>query len=121
MTINHSGNHNANAHIGARIRDRRIMLGYLQRELAIMLGVSSATLGGYETGRTAIAAATLFMFAQTLRVPITYFFDGLIDETAKGVGLHEQRTLQLARAYGQLPERVQPALSRFVRELVEGG
>jgi transcriptional regulator with XRE-family HTH domain len=70
-------------HIGRRIRHRRRLLGYTQRDLGLACGVRFQQIQKYEWGMTKISAARLWALAQYLQAPMTYFFDGLaIDSRA---------------------------------------
>ena len=69
------------AHVGFRLRLRRELLGITEAELAPLLGVDLATLKRYEAGAARIEASALFAFAARLEVPITWFYDGLSEET----------------------------------------
>lgn len=69
------------AHVGFRLRLRRELLGITEAELAPLLGVDLATLTRYEAGAARIEASALFAFAARLEVPITWFYDGLSEES----------------------------------------
>ena len=64
-------------HVGARIRERRIMLGLTQQQLADLIGVTYQQAHKYERGINRVSAGRLFEVAQVLGVPVSYFFDGL--------------------------------------------
>jgi transcriptional regulator with XRE-family HTH domain len=65
------------AHIGARLKLRRRMLGLSQSDLAQRLDVTYQQICKYEAGDNRISAAKLFMAANVLACPITFFFEGL--------------------------------------------
>jgi transcriptional regulator with XRE-family HTH domain len=67
------------AHIGARLRRRRLLLRLTQRELAIAIGVRFQQIQKYEFGMNKISAARLWAIARSLDVPVSYFFEGLGD------------------------------------------
>jgi transcriptional regulator with XRE-family HTH domain len=58
--------------IGAWIKTRREQLGIFQSELAMAVGISQQALQKYEKGRARVAASTLLMIAQELRVDLSY-------------------------------------------------
>lgn len=60
--------------IGRRLRERRMLLGLSQDELAQRIGLSFQQLQKYETGENRISAARLYRIAQVLDVSITWFF-----------------------------------------------
>jgi DNA-binding XRE family transcriptional regulator len=65
-------------HVGARIRERRIMLGLTQQQLADLIGVTYQQAHKYERGINRVSAGRLFEVAQVLGVPVSYFFDGSV-------------------------------------------
>jgi transcriptional regulator with XRE-family HTH domain len=67
----------ADRHVGARIRERRVMMGLSQQQLARMIGVTYQQAHKYERGLNRISAGRLFEIAQVLGVPVSWFFDGL--------------------------------------------
>ena len=64
-------------HVGARLRDRRIMLGLTQTELARLIGVTCQQLHKYERGIDRITAGQLFKLAAVLNVDLGYFYERL--------------------------------------------
>ena len=105
-------------HVGARIRERRIMLGLTQQQLAEMIGVTYQQAHKYERGINRISAGRLYEMSQVLSVPVSYFFDGLQTENARPVSPRERMCLELARNFAQIPnEKHQEALSALARVL----
>jgi transcriptional regulator with XRE-family HTH domain len=104
-------------HVGARVRERRIMLGFTQQQLADLIGVTYQQAHKYERGINRISAGRLFEIAQVLSVPVNYFFEGLEDE-GRAITPRERMCLELARNFAQIPnERHQEALSQLARVL----
>ena len=64
-------------HVGQRIRQRRLMIGITQEQLAAASGVKFQQIQKYETGMNRVSASRLWEFTEALQVPITYFFEGL--------------------------------------------
>ena len=64
-------------HVGARVRQRRRMLGRSLQELAGQLGVTYQQLQKNEHGLNRIASSRLLDLSQALDVPIQYFFDAM--------------------------------------------
>jgi len=82
------GKHGATAAdvgFGQRVRVRRMMLGMSQTDLGAALGVTFQQVQKYERGINRVRAGTLVKLAATLRVPITYFFEGS-NENSQGEG-----------------------------------
>src|SRR6266704_2015357 len=84
-------------HVGARIRERRIMLGLTQQQLADLIGVTYQQAHKYERGINRVSAGRLFEVAQGLSVPVGYFFDGLEGHSSRTVSPRERMCLELAR------------------------
>jgi transcriptional regulator with XRE-family HTH domain len=105
-------------HVGARIRERRIMLGLTQQQLADLIGVTYQQAHKYERGINRVSAGRLFEIAQVLRVPVSYFFDGIDTEGGRAAGPRERMCLELARNFSQISnEKHQEALSQLARAL----
>ncbi len=106
-------------YVGGRIRERRIMLGLSQQQMAHMIGVTYQQTHKYERGINRISAGRLFEIARVLKVPVSYFFEGLGDRPEGGTLTGRQRMcLELARNFARITnERHQEALSRLARSL----
>jgi len=63
------------AHVGARLRIRRNLLGVSQEILADKLGITFQQLQKYEKGVNRIGASRLYKLSQLLNVPLDYFFE----------------------------------------------
>src|SRR4051794_41154195 len=93
----------ADHHVGARIRERRIMLGLSQQQLAQMIGVTYQQAHKYERGLNRISAGRLYEIAQVLGVPVSWFFDGLSPTDAPAEMTQRQRMcLELARNFAAI-------------------
>ncbi|MGH7092249.1 MAG: helix-turn-helix domain-containing protein [Stellaceae bacterium] len=105
-------------HVGARVRERRIMLGLTQQQLADLLGVTYQQAHKYERGINRVSAGRLYEVAHVLNVPVGYFFDGLEEDNAQAASPRERMCLELARNFAHIPnERHQEALSQLARVL----
>jgi transcriptional regulator with XRE-family HTH domain len=105
-------------HVGARVRERRIMLGLTQQQLADLIGVTYQQAHKYERAINRVSAGRLFEIALVLSVPVSYFFDGLQQDGDRGASPRERMCLELARNFAQIPnERHQEALSQLARVL----
>jgi len=69
--------------IASRLRELRILEGLSLVKMGEAIGVSYQEVQKYEKQQNAIYSARLKTIAQTLGVPISYFFDGQ-DATARG-------------------------------------
>jgi transcriptional regulator with XRE-family HTH domain len=105
-------------HVGARVRERRIMLGFTQQQLADLIGVTYQQAHKYERGINRISAGRLYEIAHVLSVPVNYFFEGLDGDPSRAASLRERMCLELARNFAQIPnEKHQEALSQLARVL----
>ncbi len=106
-------------HVGARIRERRIMLGLSQQQMADMIGVTYQQAHKYERGINRISAGRLYEITRVLNVPITYFFEGLdINEDDESMNPRQRMCLELARNFASISnQRHQEALSQLARAL----
>ena len=110
-------------HIGRRLRRRRRLLSLTQQQLALAVGIRFQQIQKYECGAKRIPAGRLFQLAKTLKTPISYFYDGLIDaktdvatvQNADIQGLSCKETLDLIQAYYSLADRPE---CTFIEELV---
>lgn len=106
-------------YVGSRIRERRVMLGLSQQQMAHLIGVTYQQAHKYERGINRISAGRLFEIARVLRVPVSYFFDGLEGNgTEDDLSMRQRMCLELARNFTQIPnERHREALSQLARVL----
>lgn len=105
-------------HVGMRIRERRIMLGLSQQQMADLIGVTYQQAHKYERGINRISAGRLYEIAQVLGVPVSYFFEGLDTHKSPDLTARQRMCLELARNFSQISnEKHQEALSQMARAL----
>ena len=106
-------------YVGGRIRERRVMLGLSQQQMAKLIGVTYQQAHKYERGINRISAGRLYEIARVLRVPVSYFFDGLDgNATDDDLSVRQRMCLELARNFTQIPnDRHREALSQLARVL----
>jgi transcriptional regulator with XRE-family HTH domain len=105
-------------HVGARIGERRIMLGLSLQALAELIGVTYQQVHKYEKGINRLAVGRLYQIAQALDVEVGYFFAGVETESAIRPNPQQRMLLELARNFVALPSRRhQEALCTLVRVL----
>lgn len=75
--------HPTDAHVGRRIRMRRITIGLSQNELGKTCGISFQQTQKYEKGNNRVSASRLEQFAKCLDVPVSFFFEDRSSEEAK--------------------------------------
>lgn len=64
-------------HVGHRVAERRISLGYTQSDLGRAMGITFQQVQKYEKGDNRISASKLWIAAMFLNVGVEYFFSGL--------------------------------------------
>jgi transcriptional regulator with XRE-family HTH domain len=105
-------------HVGNRIRERRIMLGLSQQQMADMIGVTYQQAHKYERGINRISAGRLYEITQVLDVPISYFFEGIEQMETHSPAPRQRMCLELARNFSSIEnEKHQEALSQLARAL----
>ena len=105
-------------YVSLRIRQRRIMLGLTQQQMAELIGVTYQQAHKYEKGINRIAAGRLFTIAQALGVDVSYFFEGMDSERMFRPTPQQRMLLELARNFINMPSRKhQEALCSLARAL----
>jgi transcriptional regulator with XRE-family HTH domain len=87
--------------VGARLRERRLLLGMSQQQLAKALGITFQQVQKYENGANRISASRLWDISRRLDVPIEWFFgveSGRVLHRPDGE-LAKRETLELVRNY----------------------
>lgn len=118
------------AHVGSRLRQRRMLLGISQEQLAEMLGLTFQQVQKYERGTNRVSASRLFQLARALDTPITWFFDDMAAdrggaEKAEGAAedtdpMSRRETLELVRVYSRIDDRkVRKKLYEMAKALAE--
>src|SRR3954452_9064395 len=70
------------AHVGSRLRLRRLLMGISQEKLEAALGLTFQQIQKYERGANRVGASRLFDLSRVLDVPMSYFFADMPEETA---------------------------------------
>ena len=119
------------AHIGNRVRMRRMLVGMSQERLGELLKVTFQQIQKYERGANRVSASRLFQVAKVLGVSMSYFFENMVApaQDDHGPGFAETSTeeaalleflgtregIELNRAFQRISD---PARRRAVVELV---
>lgn len=117
--------HPVDVHVGKRIRHRRWMVGMTQQQLAERVGIKFQQIQKYETGMNRVSASRLWDIAETLNVPVSFFFEGLggvaagmeADKHVPGDILEDKEALELVRSYYAIPETQRRRLFELARVL----
>ena len=78
-----TNNNSVDVHVGKRVRLRRTLLGMSQEQLGASLSITFQQVQKYECGANRISASRLWDMSQILDVQISYFFDGMTDDTMR--------------------------------------
>ena len=105
-------------HVGARIRERRTMLGISQQQLAQTIDVTYQQAHKYERGLNRISAGRLYEIATALGVTVNWFFEGQVTAPIAAELTRQRMCLELARNFAAIDNtRHQEALSQLARAL----
>ena len=66
---------NFNAHLGKKLRMRRLSLGLTQTKVANAINVTFQQIQKYEKGTNGVSSIRLLQLSNYLKVPISYFFE----------------------------------------------
>ncbi len=104
--------HPVDKHVGQRLRQRRWVVGITQQQLAENVGIKFQQIQKYETGANRVSASRLWDISRALDVPISYFFEDMVDddqavseEEANEASVLDKETATLVRYYRQIPEK----------------
>ncbi len=120
-------------HVGARLRQRRTLLGMNQTDLGDALGLTFQQVQKYERGTNRISASRLFYLCGVLDVPVEFFFDDMPTAVAasspaqsdgkakkppsyKPDPMAKRETLELVRAYYKITD---PEIRKRLFELTK--
>lgn len=112
------------AHVGARIRLRRVMLGMSQADLAADLGLTFQQVQKYERGANRVSAGKLHALTRALDVPVSFFFDDMGENAKpapKAPELVDRKSLELQKAYGAIEDEGQRSAILDLVKSMSGG
>jgi transcriptional regulator with XRE-family HTH domain len=117
--------HPVDVHVGKRIRHRRWLVGITQQQLADAVGIKFQQIQKYETGMNRVSASRLWDIAEALSVPVSFFFEGLGEESLQSASekevqndiLKDKEALELVRSYYAIPETQRRRLFELARVL----
>lgn len=123
------GPHPVDRHVGRRVCEKRLALGYNQSDLGRALGLTFQQIQKYEKGTNRISASKLWDISRFFKVETSYFFEGLNSSAATGMAEegaafeHEQPatryTIEIARLAPQLSTRQQKLALDLIRDMAE--
>ena len=108
-------------YVGARIRERRILLGLTQQQMADLIGVTYQQAHKYEKGINRVAAGRLYRIGRALGVEVSYFYEGLHAAGGFVPSPSQRMLLDLARNFLNISDpRHREAVAALARALAEG-
>jgi transcriptional regulator with XRE-family HTH domain len=108
-------------YVGTRMRERRIMLGLTQQQMADLIRVTYQQAHKYERGINRVAAGRLCSIAQALGVEVGYFYEGLQTGGGFAPSASQRMLLDLARNFLNIPDpKHREAVAKLARALAEG-
>ncbi len=121
------------AHVGSRVRLRRMLMGMSQERLGESMGLTFQQVQKYEKGVNRIGASRLFHISKILDVPVQFFFEEAPDavEPSATTGMAEPQSetfiieflnsregLELNRAFSRIDDaRIRKSVVELVRAL----
>ena len=106
--------HPIDAHLGERIRARRVHLDMSQEELGDKSGVSKQQIQKYETGVNRVTVSRLFDIAGGLGVNLNYFVDRHHNDFPTK---ENKRVTALIRRFSTLTEPQQKIITKLVKDM----
>ena len=121
-TVLEDGPREIDVHVGQRVRQRRVLCGLSQTELANAIGLTFQQLQKYERGMNRISASKLWQISQVLVVPVQWFFKEFVepkdeDDKRKESLQMKRETLELVRNYVAAPADVQQKFLSLVKSI----
>ncbi|MEG2312175.1 helix-turn-helix domain-containing protein [Brevundimonas sp.] len=118
-----SGPHPVDRHVGRKVCEKRIALGYNQSDLGRALGLTFQQIQKYEKGANRISASKLWDIARFFSVDVSYFFDGLaarqgMAEEGAEAFVHDFPMTRQSIEISQLAPRLNPRQQKLVLELM---
>ena len=123
-TVLEDGPREIDVHVGQRVRQRRVLCGLSQTELANAIGLTFQQLQKYERGMNRISASKLWQISQVLDVPVQWFFKEISEpkneQDKQNNSFHMKReTLELVRNYAAAPADVQRKFLSLVKSIAK--
>jgi transcriptional regulator with XRE-family HTH domain len=110
--------HTVDVHVGARMRQRRTLLGMSQSKLGDAVGLTFQQIQKYEHGANRIGSSRLFEFAKVLDVPVSHFFEQMPANALSGRRLSSRGRKSFGEASTPFEQDKDPLIKRETLELV---
>ncbi len=86
---------NFNAHLGKKLRMRRLSLGLTQTKVANAINVTFQQIQKYEKGTNGVSSSRLMQLADFLKVPVNYFYEDYSDGNKPAETIPQDETSDL--------------------------
>lgn len=104
------GPHPVDRHVGRRVCEKRISLGYNQSDLGRALGLTFQQIQKYERGANRVSASKLFEISKALKASVSFFYDHLVlPGEAPATGVSEDVTPEFRHDFIMTPEGMELA------------
>jgi transcriptional regulator with XRE-family HTH domain len=110
--------HTVDTHVGARMRQRRSLLGMSQTAVGDAVDLTFQQIQKYENGSNRVSSSRLFEFAKVLDVPISYFFDEMPSNALSGRPMSGRGRKGFSEAGTPFEQEKDPLIKRETLELV---
>ena len=112
--------HRVDVHVGARMRQRRSLLGMSQTAVGDAVGLTFQQIQKYERGSDRIGSSRLYEFAKVLDVPVSFFFDEMPSNALAGRPMSGRGRKGFGEAGTPFEQEKDPLIKRETLELVRG-
>lgn len=104
--------------IGVKIRERRILSGLNQKQLAERVGITYQQLNKYERGHNRVSAGRLHQIAEVLGTSISDFFEG-VGAAGKNAAVapHQRMILNIVQDVQAMSQDQAEAVARVARAI----
>lgn len=118
-----NGPHPVDRHVGRKVCEKRIALGYNQSDLGRALGLTFQQIQKYEKGANRVSASKLWDIARFFGVDVSYFFEGLtarpgMAEEGADAFVHDFPMTRQSVEIGQLAPRLNARQQKLVLEMM---
>lgn len=105
-------------HVGSKILSLRLAYGLSRTQLANKIDVTQQQLQKYEKGTNRISASRLVVIAKALSKDISYFYEGLSDDSEPVVTQHQRMCIEVSRNFMKIenPDH-QVAVNTLIKSL----
>jgi transcriptional regulator with XRE-family HTH domain len=110
--------HTVDVHVGARMRQRRTLLGMSQTKVGDAVGLTFQQIQKYERGFNRIASSRLYEFAKVLDVPVSHFFDEMPTNALAGRPMYGRSRKRIGEVPTPSEQEKDPMIKRETLEFV---